>query len=317
MPMVPAMYAKLASIALLAGTSLLASCANASAAGPPLPPALTEIAADQAAWAAECERWDKWDKPAPPFRVHGGTYYVGTCGISGILITGDEGHILIDSGTEAGADVIAANIRSLGIDPAAIDILLHSHEHFDHVGGHAKMQALTNARVVTSLAAAQVLGTGTVSEDDPQYGTHEPMTPVAANTLVLDGEVISLGNLELTAIETPGHSPGALSWAWRSCEGSDCRSLVYADSLSPVSREGYKFSDHAAYLGNYRQALGHIAALDCEILLTPHPSASDMERRIESGEGLVDPAACQRYADGINARLDERLDSEMGTAHGG
>ena len=314
MPMVPAMYAKLASIALLSGTALLASCANASAAGPP---ALTEIAADQAAWAAQCERWDEWDKPAPPFQVHASTYYVGTCGISAILITGDDGHILIDSGTQAGADVIAANIRSLGFDLKDVRLLLHSHEHFDHVGGHAKMQALTNARVVTSLAAAQVLGTGTVSEDDPQYGTHEPMTPVAANTLVLNGEVITLGSLELTAIETPGHSPGALSWAWRSCEGSDCRSVVYADSLSPVSREGYKFSDHAAYLGNYRQALGRVAALDCEILLTPHPSASDMERRIESGKGLVDPSACQRYADGINARLDERLDSEMGTAHGG
>ncbi|MXP46439.1 subclass B3 metallo-beta-lactamase [Altererythrobacter luteolus] len=308
------MYAKLASLALLAGTSLLASCANASAINSP---ALTEIPADQAAWAAECERWDNWDKPAPPFQIHGGTYYVGTCGISAILITGDEGHILIDSGTEAGADVIAANIRSLGIDPAAIDILLHSHEHFDHVGGHATIQALTNARVVTSLEAAEVLGSGIISEDDPQYGTHEPMTPVAANTLVLDGEVITLGSLELTAIETPGHSPGALSWAWRSCEGSDCRSIVYADSLSPVSREGYKFSDHAAYLGNYRQALGRVAALDCEILLTPHPSASDMVRRIESGNGLVDPSACQRYADSINTRLDERLDSEMGAPNGG
>ena len=57
---------------------------------------------------------DEWDKPAPPVRIHANTYLVGTCGISSILITGSEGHVLIDGGTEQGADLIAANIRALG-----------------------------------------------------------------------------------------------------------------------------------------------------------------------------------------------------------
>ena len=48
----------------------------------------------------------------------------------------------------------------------------------------------------------------------------------------------------LTAMATPGHTPGALSWRWESCDGGVCRTMVYADSLTPVSRDDYRFSDH-------------------------------------------------------------------------
>jgi metallo-beta-lactamase class B len=35
-------------------------------------------------------------------RVHGNTYYVGTCGSARCLITGTDGHVLIDSGRGGG-----------------------------------------------------------------------------------------------------------------------------------------------------------------------------------------------------------------------
>src|SRR6476469_8416496 len=65
-------------------------------------------------WAAECGDSEDWNRPAPPVRIHANTYLVGTCGISAILITGTQGNILIDGGTEQDADLIADNIRSLG-----------------------------------------------------------------------------------------------------------------------------------------------------------------------------------------------------------
>ncbi|MEO6581743.1 MAG: MBL fold metallo-hydrolase, partial [Sphingomicrobium sp.] len=103
-----------------------------------------------------CKDWDEWDKPAPPVRIHGNTYLVGTCGISAVLITGSAGHVLIDTGTEAGADLIARNIRALGFRLEDVRYLLHSHEHLDHVGGIARLQQLTGARLVASPAAAAV-----------------------------------------------------------------------------------------------------------------------------------------------------------------
>ena len=80
------------------------------------------------AFDAACEGSDDWDKPAPPVGVYGNTYYVGTCGISAILITSPQGHILIDSGTEAGAELVAENIRALGFRLTDVKFLLHSHD---------------------------------------------------------------------------------------------------------------------------------------------------------------------------------------------
>ena len=128
-----------------------------------------------AGFLTACEDFDEWDKPAPPFQIFGNTFYVGTCGISAILIVGEEGHVLIDSGTDAGAKVVLDNIRALGLEPRDVRYLLHSHDHFDHVGGHARIVAETGATVIASPRAATVLKSGVPDPDDPQSG----LTPVA------------------------------------------------------------------------------------------------------------------------------------------
>jgi len=262
------------------------------------------------AFAAECKDSDDWDKPAPPVRIHGNTYLVGTCGVSAILITGNAGHVLIDAGTETGADLIARNIRRLGFRVDDVRYLLHSHEHLDHVGGMARLQQITGAQLVASAAAAKVFETGAAGPGDPQAGMHPPFRAVPVGRVVRDGETVRLGDLAITAVATPGHTPGALSWHWGSCEGGVCRRIVYADSLSPISRDNYRFSDHADYVAAYRAGLPKLADLECDILLTPHPSASAMVERMTGAKPLSDPAACRDYAAAIGKRLDERLAQE-------
>jgi metallo-beta-lactamase class B len=263
------------------------------------------------AWARACKDWDEWDKPAPPVRIHANTYLVGTCGISAILVTGSEGHVLIDGGTEEGAEVIAANIRQLGFKLGDVKYLLHSHEHLDHVGGLARLQALTGATVVASAPAARVIATGAASNDDPQAGMHKPFAPAVVGRAIADGGTVRLGNLQLTAMATPGHTPGALSWRWEDCDGGVCRTMVYADSLSPVSRDDYRFSDHPAYLAAFRRSIATIAASRCEILLTPHPSASAMRDRMTRVKPLFDPDGCRKFAAERTKALEERLAKEQ------
>lgn len=263
------------------------------------------------AFAAACKDWDEWDKPAPPVRIHANTYLVGTCGIASILITGTNGHILIDGGTEAGSDAIGRNIERLGFRLRDVRLLLHSHEHFDHVGGTGRLQQLTGARLAASPAAAAVFKTGTSGAGDPQAGMHKPFPSARVDRIVQDGEIVRLGNLALVAIATPGHSPGALSWHWGSCDGGVCRRIVYADSLSPVSRDDYRFSDHPAYVAAYRAGLSKLAAVECDILLTPHPSASNMIERMAGRAVLMNSNACRDYAESIGERLDERLAKEQ------
>lgn len=301
------MFAKAAlGAALLAAAQLVIPLGKPRQIEQPMAP----IATAGPAFAATCKDWDAYDKPAPPVRIHANTYLVGTCGISAILITGTDGDILIDGGPEAGADLIAANIRRLGFKLSDVKILLHSHEHFDHVGGLAHLQQLTGAQLVASPAAAKVLATGAASADDPQAGLNKPFPAARVDRIVHDGEEIRLGNLVLTAVATPGHTPGALTWHWGSCDGGICRRIVYADSLTPVSRDDYRFSDHSAYLAAYRSSLAKVAALDCDILLTPHPSASHMIDRMIGREPLENANACRDYAAGLTKQLDERLAKE-------
>ncbi|WP_205479364.1 subclass B3 metallo-beta-lactamase [Sphingomonas arenae] len=261
-------------------------------------------------WVQACGGSTEWDQPAPPVRIHGNTYLVGTCGIAAILITGRDGHILIDSGTEKGADVVARNIRQLGFKLSDVKYLLHSHEHLDHVGGMARLQQLTGAQLIASPAAAKVFATGTNGGNDPQAGMHKPFPAARVDRLIEDNGTVRLGELLLTAIATPGHTPGALSWTWGSCDGGVCRRMVYADSLSAISSDTYRFSDHPAYLAAFRSGLARLAATDCDILLTPHPAASNLPERISGTASLTNPQACRDYAAAAGKRLDVRLAAE-------
>ena len=277
---------------------------------PPYERARAPIAEAGPAWAATCTDDDGWEKPAPPVRIHGNTYLVGTCGISAILIVGDKGDILIDSGTQAGAELVAANIRALGFALANVRILLTSHEHFDHVGGMARLQRLTGATLVTSAPAARVVSSGIPATDDPQAGLVKPFPGASVGRVIADGETVRLGNLQLTAIATPGHTSGAISWRWESCDGGVCRTIVYADSLSPVSNKSYRFADHPAALAAFRASIAKIGSSRCEILLTPHPSAGGMRARLAAGQTLLDTNGCRAFAAARTKALDDRLAQE-------
>ena len=264
-------------------------------------------------WVSQCNGAtdpDSWTKPAPPVRIHANTYLVGTCGISSILIVGDQGDILIDGGPEGAADLIAANVRQLGYRMRDIKFILNSHEHPDHIGGIARLQRLSGATIIASAPAAKVFESGVPNADDPQAGTLKPIPTASVGRVVRDGDEVRLGDLMLTAMATPGHTSGSLSWRWVSCDGGVCRTIVYADSLTPVSAPNYKFSDHPAYLAGFRASIAKIAASPCEILLTPHPDASDLPKRLALGQPLFNENGCKAYAARATRNLDDRLAKE-------
>ena len=261
-------------------------------------------------WAARCDGSNDIEQPAPPVRIHGNSYLVGTCGSSSILIVGDQGDILIDGGSEQDADLIADNIESLGFRVEDIRFILTSHEHYDHVGGIAKLQRISGASLVTSAAAATVISSGRPASDDPQFGVLKSFPAAQVGRIVGEGDEVRLGNLMVKAMATPGHTSGALSWRWVSCDGGVCRTIVYADSLDAVSNATYRFSDHPAVVANFRASIAKIAASPCDILLTPHPIASDMPHRLALGEPLDDENGCRAYAAKLSQELDDRLAAE-------
>ena len=86
--------------------------------------------------------------------------------------------------------------------------------------------------------------------------------------------------------------------------------MVYADSVSAIAADGYRFRDHPAHVAAFRASLARIAALPCDLLVTPHPSASNLYARLAGQAPLVELTACSTYAAAGGSKLDERLASE-------
>lgn len=273
---------------------------------------------------AQAEQPRAWSQPLQPFHLYGNTWYVGTQGLSAILITSPGGHVLIDGTLASNAEQIEANIRALGFRLRDIRVILNSHAHADHAGAIARLAQDTGARVWASANGARALMAGGNDPDDPQYGSIAGYPAVARVAVVKDGGSVRAGAVSVTAHYTPGHTPGSTSWTWTSCEGSRCLAMVYADSLTAVSNTHYRFSDdpsHPHRVEDFRQSIASVAALPCDVLLTPHPDASGFIERIERREpgttaaALVDTRACKNYAADARKRFDARLRQEAGVPH--
>jgi metallo-beta-lactamase class B len=297
------MQLRLARLALLAAlaspSSLLAQAGSPAAAGQPDRP---------------CPSCAEWNAPQRPFRIYGNSYYVGTHGLGAILITSGEGHVLIDGALPESAPQILANIRALGFRTEEVKLILNSHAHFDHAGGIAALQRATGAAVAATPSSAAVLERGASGPDDPQYGVLLSYPPVRDVRAVADGETLRVGPLALTAHATPGHTRGGTSWSWRSCEDGRCLELVYADSQTPVSADGFRFTGSQA-TADFERGFAVLERIPCDVLLTPHPGASRLWERIAARDGgakdaLVDRDACRRYAAAAREQLARRLASE-------
>ena len=259
-----------------------------------------------------------WYAPQAPFALYGNTYYVGTHGISAVLITSPAGHILIDGGPPDAETQIADHVRQLGFKVEDIRYILSGHEHFDHAGGIAALQALSGAEVLGSPAAIEVLRTGQPDKRDAQYPSLRPLTPAMRTRAVRDGEVVTLGPLAVTAHFTPGHTPGATSWAWQSGEAGKTMHMVYADSLTAVAAEGRSFSRNPLYpnaRADVEHSIATVDGLECDVLVSAHPEFAGLwERKARQPElgnaAFVDRGACRNYAASARAWLAKTLAAE-------
>lgn len=155
-----------------------------------------------------CSHCEEWNQPQAPFRVFGNTYYVGTHGLSSLLIISPDGHILIDGDLPESVDQIVSHIHSLGFRIEDVKIIVNSHVHFDHAGGIARLQRLSGARVLASAWSAAVLKSGGVGKDDPQNGVIVPIAGVQNVQELRGEESFTAGEVVMTMHLTGGHTRG-------------------------------------------------------------------------------------------------------------
>lgn len=261
-------------------------------------------------WA---EQQPHWAAPAEPFNIIGNLYYVGTEGLGVYLITGPNGHALIDGGLAGGEQTIIDNIAALGFDIEDVNYLFNTHAHFDHSGGLAALKEASGAELWASEGDVSALEGGFYlgSEDVADYFA----PPVKVDHVIKDrnadkgGTVISFSEtgagkpLLLTAL-TPGHSRGCTSFrlfvddenehleALIFCSATVAGNRLFASEQGPLQHEGI--------VDDYRRTFESTIDWTPDIFLTNHAEVfglKDKRARQIAGDrrAFVDRGAFQKY----------------------
>ncbi|MDQ3618373.1 MAG: subclass B3 metallo-beta-lactamase [Pseudomonadota bacterium] len=282
---------------------LVSSTSQAIAAEPVLPP------------SAAYQTPDSWRQPVAPFRIADHTWYIGTQGLTALLVKTPAGAVLIDGGLPQAADMLLARMDELGIASQELKWILHSHAHGDHAGPLAAVRRATGARLVSNAESAALLARG--GSDDIHYGDGILYPPVQVDRLLMDGETVELGGMRFTVHFTPGHTPGSMSWSWndtRTDTSNDTQDgaiqrIVYADSLGAPD---YRLVGNPRYPGiveDYRRSFAVVRSLPCDVLIAPHPAGVGWTPAATDAPH-PEPMSCRVYADSAEAALDKQLDAQ-------
>ena len=264
---------------------------------------LTLLAGTTIASKAWSQNSADWTEPFPPFRIAGNLYYVGSKGLANYLIATPQGHILINSDLEANVPLIRASIEQLGFKFSDVRILLISHAHWDHDAGSAKIKALTGATYMVMDADVPVVESG--GRADFHYGNDLAMRypPVRVDRVLHDGDRVTLGDVELTAHLTPGHTKGCTTWTLTVRDGKTSYNAVIIGS--PNVNPGYRLVGNAAYptiAQDYERTFRVLKSLECDLFLGAHGGYFGLDAkyaRLRAGnpDAFVDPRGCAAFVD--------------------
>jgi metallo-beta-lactamase class B len=249
--------------------------------------------------------------PAEPFRIAGNFYYVGATDVAAFLITGPEGHVVLDGGYPTTARLIMANIASLGFDIRDVKVLLNSEPHPDHGGGLTVLQQASGAQLWASDASAETLAAG---GDDP-----DGILPLRALTWLgvvgyppprvdhrfKDGDTIRVGPIALTAHITAGHTRGCTSWSFPVRDGGRTLNVVSACDLGVLATSRYEGQDD-----DRARSIRLLRSLPADIWVTCHARWWGRYRKfVASGtatnpvDPFIDPEGYRAYLDAAEAEL--------------
>jgi metallo-beta-lactamase class B len=260
-------------------------------------------------WKASSDRGGQ--RPAEPFRIAGNLYYVGANDVSAFLLTGPEGHVVLDGGYPGTAPMIMASIARLGFDIRDVKVLINSEPHFDHAGGLAALQRASGAELWASEASAGALASG---GDDPDI-----ILPLRAliRTGILrypaarvdyrfrDGDTIRVGPIALTAHVTGGHTRGCTSWSFRVRDGGRVLNVVSACSLIVLG--GMRYPEQGADL---QRSFRVLRSLPADVWVTSHARLWGRYRKFVArdtakspADPFIDPEGYRAYVDTAEARF--------------
>lgn len=258
-----------------------------------------------------------------PINIIDNVWWVGHSAVGAILITSDEGHILIDTTSTELAPWTVESIVNAGYQLEDIRYILNTHPHEEHMGGTALFKKLIpDAMLLASKETAEVMATG--GKTDFRYIVERDETdlfePIQVDGLVNHLDRITVGDTTVIAHLTPGHTEGTTTWTTTVTEdGRDYEVVIYGG----LSASG---SDRAPVLENpwypeigtdFQASFDYLRKLPCDVYLYPRAVSIELDDKLAARDRdpggknpFIDPEGCKHYVDFYEERFLKQLEEE-------
>ncbi|MEI7736123.1 MAG: subclass B3 metallo-beta-lactamase [Ferruginibacter sp.] len=232
----------------------------------------------------------EWAQPYQPFRIAGNLYYVGTYDLACYFITTPQGNILINTGLKSSAKQIKQNIKTLGFKYKDIKILLTTQAHYDHLGAMAAIKKQTGAQMMVDEKDAAVMQDG--GSSDYALGGHgSTFSPITPDRLLINGDTITLGNMQLQMLHHPGHTKGSCSFLFTVTDEKQSYRVLIANMPSIVTESAFTaIPSYPEIAADYAYTLAALKSLKFDLWLSSHASQFDLHIKHYPGDAY-NPAA--------------------------
>jgi metallo-beta-lactamase class B len=211
---------------------------------------------------------------AEPARVFDNLYFVGGSVHSSWAITTTEGIIIIDTLYPYNSEeAIVGGLERLGLDPEDIRYVIISHAHGDHIGGAQLLQERFGARVVMGAPDWDL-----VERYPTRYTGMAPRRDVVAT----DGMRLTLGDVSVDIWETPGHTPGTLSYTFTVRDQGRPVTVAYSGGtafnfVNDTPDPGIR--NFQTYIDSQRHIAEEAARVGATVLLSNHSEFDDAVKK--------------------------------------
>jgi metallo-beta-lactamase class B len=206
-----------------------------------------------------------------PTKLFDNVYAVGNSETTVYALTSSEGIVLLDAGFENKAEsVLVPQLQKLGLDPAKVKFILLGHGHADHFGGSKFFQEKYGTKIATTASDWDLI-------DAPARGGG---AKPSRDVVLAEGQPFRFGELTITPVEIPGHTPGSLAFIFPVMDKGQTRMAGLFGGT--VLTTGILTTDA---LKQYTQSIAHYLdtakKMNVDVELQNHPIFDGMSDKLE------------------------------------
>jgi metallo-beta-lactamase class B len=238
----------------------------------------------------EAPRANRADDPViQPTRILDDVYAIGNIGTTVYVIKTSAGLLMFDALGAGTADATTAQVesqllpgfRALGLDPAQVKLILVTHGHPDHCGGASYFQEHFGSKVYVSTADWAVMESRG-ARGGGRGGRGGARTAIPRHDGdIRDGEPIVLGDVTVTPVAIPGHTPGSMAFIF---PVHDRGTAHVAAIFGGAGRTPRTLSDEGfqAYLSSVRKFKEAARRAKVDVVLQNHPLMVPIQERLDA-----------------------------------